>query len=242
MFKRFSDKVSAWRSCKRGTPSYSNLCLYYEEGRGLPESWKQKKKNGKKIRKRRQTCVDENDLIKKRKDDVQLCAAYLCHQPEKKNWLDILWRTSWLVPLGVYGNTMIASVSFVLTGNLIYHFPQKGHISTFSLLNMHEQKSNSQRNSERMIIIFPHQSWYYKLIPWIREISDQMSPQAGNCKSPSSQSSLDFRGHLITNFPNVMVLLINIVTCSIAPFNKYQNASFSQAKLRYCISFLYYKR
>ena len=139
-------RQSVWRPCKRGTPSYSNLCLYYEEGRGLPESWKQKKKNGKKIRKRRQTCVDENDLIKKRKDDVQLCAAYLCHQPEKKNWLDILWRTSWLVPLGVYGNTMIASVSFVLTGNLIYHFPQKGHISTFSLLNMHEQKSNSQRN------------------------------------------------------------------------------------------------
>ena len=63
-----------------------------EEGRDLPESRKQKKKNGKKIRKRRQTCVDENDLIKKRKDDVQLCAAYLCHQPEKnKNLQNIDW-------------------------------------------------------------------------------------------------------------------------------------------------------
>ena len=56
-----------------------------EEGRGLPESRKQKKKNGKKFRKRRQTCVDENDVVKRRKDNVQLCAAYLCHQPEKKN-------------------------------------------------------------------------------------------------------------------------------------------------------------
>ena len=29
---------------------------------------------------------------------------------------------------------MIASVSFILTGNLIYNFPQKGQISTFSSL------------------------------------------------------------------------------------------------------------
>ena len=74
-----------------------------EEGRRLPESRKQKKKNGKKIRKRRQTCVDENDLIKKRKDDVQLCAAYLCHQPGKKTIYKKL--TGYLVTNVMIGST-----------------------------------------------------------------------------------------------------------------------------------------
>ena len=42
---------------------------------------------------------------------------------------------------------MIASVSFVLTWNLICNFPQTGEISNSSLINMHEQTSNSQKNS-----------------------------------------------------------------------------------------------
>ena len=46
-------------------------------------------------------------------------------------------------------NTMIASVSFVLTENLICNFPQTGEISNFSLINMHEQMSNSQKNSKQ---------------------------------------------------------------------------------------------
>ena len=46
-------------------------------------------------------------------------------------------------------NTMIASVSFVLTGNLIRNFPQTGEISNFPLINMHEQTSNSQKNSKQ---------------------------------------------------------------------------------------------
>ena len=43
---------------------------------------------------------------------------------------------------------MIASVSFVLTKNLICNFPQTGQISNFPLINMHEQTSNSQKNSK----------------------------------------------------------------------------------------------
>ena len=39
---------------------------------------------------------------------------------------------------------MIASVSFVLSGNLICNFPQTGQISNFSLINMHEQSSKHQ--------------------------------------------------------------------------------------------------
>ena len=46
-------------------------------------------------------------------------------------------------------NTMIASVSFVLTGNLICNFPQTGEISNSPLTNMHEQTSNSQNNSKQ---------------------------------------------------------------------------------------------
>ena len=52
---------------------------------------------------------------------------------------------------------MIASVSFVLTGNLICNFPQTGEISNFSLINPKE--------FETMQIIFPRQSWNCKLIP-----------------------------------------------------------------------------
>ena len=40
---------------------------------------------------------------------------------------------------------MIASVSFVLTRNLICNFPQTGQISNFSLINMHEQNQIPQR-------------------------------------------------------------------------------------------------
>ena len=43
------------------------------------------------------------------------------------------------------GNTMIASVSFVLTGNLICNFSLTGQISNFSLINMHKQTSSSKR-------------------------------------------------------------------------------------------------
>ena len=44
---------------------------------------------------------------------------------------------------------MIASVSFFLIGNLICNFPQTGEISNFPLINMHEQTSNSQKNSKQ---------------------------------------------------------------------------------------------
>ena len=44
---------------------------------------------------------------------------------------------------------MIASVSFVLTGNLICNFPQTGEISNFPLINMHKQTSNSQKDSKQ---------------------------------------------------------------------------------------------
>ena len=44
-----------------------------------------------------------------------------------------------------YSNTMIASVSFVLTRNLISNFPQTGQISN-PPINMHEQTSNFQKN------------------------------------------------------------------------------------------------
>ena len=39
-------------------------------------------------------------------------------------------------------------VSFVLTGNLISNFPQTEEILNFPLINMHEQSSNSQKNSK----------------------------------------------------------------------------------------------
>ena len=39
----------------------------------------------------------------------------------------------------IYINTMIASVSFVITTNLISNFPQTGQISNFPHINMHEQ-------------------------------------------------------------------------------------------------------
>ena len=54
-----------------------------------------------------------------------------------------------MVTLFRHYNTMIASVSFVLTGNLIFNFPQTGEISNFPLINMYEQTSNSQKNSEQ---------------------------------------------------------------------------------------------
>ena len=37
---------------------------------------------------------------------------------------------------------------FVLTGCLISNFPQRGKISNFPLINIHEQTSNSQKNSK----------------------------------------------------------------------------------------------
>ena len=51
------------------------------------------------------------------------------------DWLNVI----------IDSNTMIASVSFVLTGNLICNFPQTGEISNFSLINMHEQTSIPKR-------------------------------------------------------------------------------------------------
>ena len=43
-----------------------------------------------------------------------------------------------------------------------------------------------------------------------QEIGDKMSPLAsGGFVKVFHKSSLGFRGHLITNFPNVMVLLIS---------------------------------
>ena len=44
---------------------------------------------------------------------------------------------------------MIASVSLVLTENLISNFPQTGQISNIPLINMHEQTSNSQKNAKQ---------------------------------------------------------------------------------------------
>ena len=49
----------------------------------------------------------------------------------------------------LYDNTMFASVSFVLTRNLISNFPQTGQISNLSLINVHEQRLNSQTNSKQ---------------------------------------------------------------------------------------------
>ena len=60
----------------------------------------------------------------------------------------------------IHDNTMITSVSFVLTWNLISNFPQ-----TEEIYNMHEQRSNSPKEFQTVLIIFPRQSWYYKLIP-----------------------------------------------------------------------------
>ena len=61
--------------------------------------------------------------------------------------------------------TMIASVSFVLTRNLKSNFPQTGEISNFPLINMHAANIKFPKEFETMLIIFPCQSWYYKLIP-----------------------------------------------------------------------------
>ena len=54
-----------------------------------------------------------------------------------------------LIHWNKWSNTMIASVSFVLTGKLISNFPQTGQISNLSLVTMHEQRSNSQENSKQ---------------------------------------------------------------------------------------------
>ena len=61
--------------------------------------------------------------------------------------------------------------------------------------------NNANHISSLLMIL---QSIYH----YIREISD--SPQAQGGFVEFNKSSLGFRGHLITNFPNVMVLLISI--------------------------------
>ena len=54
-----------------------------------------------------------------------------------------------------------------------------------------------------MLIIFPRQSWYYKLIPHVGKLV---------IKCPLKPR--EDLWHLITNFPQVMVLLINIIVFS----------------------------
>ena len=52
-----------------------------------------------------------------------------------------------------YSNTMIASVSFVLTGNLICNFPQTGKISNFPLLtcmSKHQIPKRIRNNSNHI--------------------------------------------------------------------------------------------
>ena len=84
---------------------------------------------------------------------------------------------------------MITSVSFVLTWNLISNFPKQGKFIISPSLTF-----------QTTLIIFPRQSWYYKLIPRIREISDFPSSLGRNCKS------LPQIFPRLSNFPNVMVL------------------------------------